>query len=365
MKAFNNNIAIDSLRGSAALSVLISHGDQGNLINIEGLHFIKGYLGLFVVDVFFIVSGYLIWISAKNALSHLQGFVVYSIHRATRLMPLYYFNIFLALFLLPTIGSHFLPSVSDGSIVRHITFTQALLPSVSREINPVLWTLTLEVVFYVIVPVLFAVIQKLKRVEYLLFLAGLLMLPKVYAHTGIFSPFFKVFYLFAIGIAVAEKCRSGLPFWLVFLSFVGIFGVLELEVSTEYCISVFAIAFFRVILSAASSSLGFINLVLMVVMKPIAWIGIASYSLYIWHYLLLNVMSFHSRAIVSWLQSIGLEAMWTSDLYRAMGIITSMVLISAVSYWAIERPSMGILRSSLMAMVRKQTNQTSHEVFVK
>jgi len=170
-------LVIDALRGLAALAVLLSHGDHAHLIEISSLTQIKGYFGLFGVNLFFIVSGYLIWISASKTLPQPQGLTIYAVHRATRLMPLYYVNIFTALVLIPMIGSHFVPSFSIGSLLRHITFTQALLPPVSRDINPVLWTLTHEVIFYLIVPLLFLILRGRWRIECLLVTGALFMMP--------------------------------------------------------------------------------------------------------------------------------------------------------------------------------------------
>lgn len=365
VNTINKGLVIDALRGSAALAVLLSHGDHGNLINISGLPEIKGYLGLFGVNLFFIVSGYLIWISASKTLSHQQGLAIYTVHRATRLMPLYYVNIFAALVLIPMIGSHFVPSVSDGSFLRHITFTQALLSSVSREINPVLWTLTHEVIFYLIVPLLFLVLRGRWCIELLLVMGALFMIPTLYRITGPFAPFFQTFYLFVVGIAVAEKCRNELPRWLALIILMIASVAPEFGIAAEYCVSLIAISVFMLALSISYFSTSFMNRVVTVLLTPIAWVGVVSYSLYIWHYLLLNVISFHSKSIVSWLQKMGLETIWTSDLYRALGIIFSALLISVISYWLVERPSMGVLRCHLLALVQKQRFERSDELGVK
>lgn len=365
VSTINKSLVIDALRGTAALAVLLSHGDHGNLINISGLSQIKGYLGLFGVNLFFIVSGYLIWISASKTLPHHQGLAIYAVHRATRLIPLYYVNIFAALVLIPMIGTHFVPSVSDGSFLRHITFTQALLPSVSREINPVLWTLTHEVIFYLIVPFLFLIFTGRWRIEWLLVMGALFMMPPIYRITGSFAPFFQTFYLFVVGIAVAEKCRNELPRWLALIALVVALIAPEFSIATEYCVSLIAIAAFMLVLSIWSFSAGFINRIVTVLVTPIAWMGVVSYSLYIWHYLLLNIISFHSKSIVLWLQQMGLETIWTSDLYRALGIIFSALMVSALSYWFIERPSMGVLRCRLLIAVQRQRFERSEEMGVK
>lgn len=359
VSTINKTLVIDALRGLAALAVLLSHSDHAHLIEISYLTQIKGYFGLFGVNLFFIVSGYLIWISASKTLTHPQGLTIYAVHRATRLIPLYYVNIFTALVLVPMIGSHFVPYFSAEALLRHITFTQALLPPVSRDINPVLWTLTHEVIFYLIVPLLFLCLRGRWHIECLLVTGVLFMMPPLYRITGPFAPFFQTFYLFVVGMAVAEKCKNKLPMWLALVALVAMLVALESGIAIEYQVSIIAITVFMLALSTLSFPASFMNRAVSVLLTPLAWVGVVSYSLYIWHYLLLNVISFHSKSIVALLQMMGLETTWTSGLYRGFGVLFLILLISFISYWLVERPSMNALRNRLLELLQKQRSNES------
>jgi len=86
-----HNVILDALRGIAALAVLLAHGDHNQLIPLDVLAIsdVKGFLGKFGVGLFFILSGYLIWISARNTLPKPGGLKIYFVHRATRIYLLF------------------------------------------------------------------------------------------------------------------------------------------------------------------------------------------------------------------------------------------------------------------------------------
>lgn len=348
MYTSNKSLIIDALCDTAAFAVLLLHGDHANLIKINWLSPIKDQIGFFGVDLFFIISGYLIWISARKTLPNPRGHIVYAVHRATRLMPLYYVNMFVAVLLIPIIGSDFTPLVTDQGLLRHITFRQALLPSVSRDINPVLWSLTYEVIFYILMPILFACFHGKKTAEWLIILGAIFMIPSFYLMTGPFNPFFQTFNWFVVGIVFAEKSNHLSSIALIVLTSASLLVVLQFNLSVEYQISLYATALFLTLIAFTTFKTEPIKQVISLFLMTILLACVVSYSLYIWHYLPLNVLSYHHQLIVSLLQWGKLEFIWTSDFYRAIATIFTILLFSTISYWLVERPSMGFLRDSLL-----------------
>jgi peptidoglycan/LPS O-acetylase OafA/YrhL len=83
-------------------------------------------------------------------------------------------------------------------------------------------------------------------------------------------------------------------------------------------------------------------------LRPMALVGAVSYSLYIWHYLLLNVMSFHMQSIFSALEAVGLQLIWFNEFLRGIFTICIAVTVATISYWLFEKPSMGSLRRQLL-----------------
>jgi len=153
--------------------------------------------------------------------------------------------------------------------------------------------------------------------------------------------------------------------WLALVALVATFVALEIGIAVEYQVSLIAITVFMLALSTLSFPASFMNRVVSALLTPLGWVGVVSYSLYIWHYLLLNVISFHSESIVSLLQLVGQETIWTSGLYRGLGVLFLILLFSFISYWLIERPSMGVLRRFLLELVQKQRLERSNEFGVK
>ena len=99
---------LDVLRGTAAFTVLISHADHAGLLSLGLDTSQKIFLGRAGVYLFFILSGFLIWRSAQ-IIKQPHGLAIYGIHRATRLLPLYFVNVAFAAFVLPHLESAFKP----------------------------------------------------------------------------------------------------------------------------------------------------------------------------------------------------------------------------------------------------------------
>lgn len=147
---------VDGLRGLAALSVVLFHFlDAVNQTAqpwiwpaLERL-FSYGYLG---VDVFFVISGFVIPFSVRNA-EPTPGFLLrFGVRRSIRLDPPYWFTILLelcaiklGLMLFPALGTPF-PSLEQ--ILTHFVYAQEILGHGS--IVAIFWTLCYEVQFYLV-----------------------------------------------------------------------------------------------------------------------------------------------------------------------------------------------------------------------
>ena len=157
LKIDNN---FDILRLALAILVFFAHWNILTSQNISNSIF---QLSGFAVDMFFIVSGFLIFWSFDND----QNKKHFYIKRFFRIFPLYAF-----LIILQTL---FFIGFSDGNtleilkyFVANIFFLNFLAPSVVSAlsglevdaINGSLWTLKNEVVFYTLVPVIFMLYKK-------------------------------------------------------------------------------------------------------------------------------------------------------------------------------------------------------------
>lgn len=158
---------IQVLRGIAVLYVVLFH------LGIESIQ--SGFLG---VDVFFIISGFLMAILYKH--DDVKGFYV---RRAKRLLPAYYVVILSTLiisFLVNTpnetnqvvsqaiFGSTFLSNI--GFWLQNSYFSKA-------EFNPLLhlWSLGVEIQFYLVIPILAYVFYKIRFSLALVLLSSMIL----------------------------------------------------------------------------------------------------------------------------------------------------------------------------------------------
>ncbi|HEY4277777.1 MAG TPA: acyltransferase [Conexibacter sp.] len=159
----DRNLAIDGLRGIAALSVLIYHawlytrGDvtasaRGSAADYA-LH--EGRLGLVL---FFVLSGFLLWrpwAAASLGRRERPGLRAYLAHRGARVLPAYYLAVIGAIAL--TWGAADTPGVRlpPGHLLPlFAVFAQNFNTGSLMKLDPPTWTLAIEVTFYLALPLI-------------------------------------------------------------------------------------------------------------------------------------------------------------------------------------------------------------------
>ncbi|CCD71441.1 Acyltransferase [Caenorhabditis elegans] len=168
---------IQCLRGIAIISVFLFH----LLPNL----FFNGFLG---VDIFFVISGYLMARNlTKSKLTSIRDFLEFYYRRFRRILPLYYLLIFLIIIMVHLWLPYILWENSNRySIASLFLMTNQLVihdqadyfnsfRAESTAINAFLhlWSLSLEMQFYLLVPCIFFALQILKS-DYLKLLAAIL-----------------------------------------------------------------------------------------------------------------------------------------------------------------------------------------------
>lgn len=155
----------------------------GHLIGISQIGIFQRFLPYFntyiSVTAFFCISGFLITSSYLNTKS-LKNYLK---KRAARLLPAYIFVVivcalFLSLLSKYTFQEYFVhPQLFKylGANLSFLNFIQPSLPGVflrnglSNDVNGALWTLKVEVSFYLTIPILLYIIKKIRR-KYILFI---------------------------------------------------------------------------------------------------------------------------------------------------------------------------------------------------
>jgi exopolysaccharide production protein ExoZ len=315
----SHNMLIDAVRGLAAIQVVISHAVTSDMV-----FWGNAFGAITGVYLFFILSGFLIWSSACRVLPTEGGLRVYAVHRASRIMPLYYLSLLVAVTLVP-LWAHFPQEITLYSIVRHAFFTQMLLPPDYKDINPVLWTLSLEAVFYVIVPVLFLI----SRWNFPLILLGAILAYKIPDNiaNATFSYFFVFCYLFAIGMALAQyRWLMSRPVAALVVAAAVVAWAADLD-RRIVCTLIATSMFLCVLLAGRWRDSRLIGL--------FAFLGMVSYSLYVWHYLVIDAVAY---PLVPYM------GRWP----RAVVLIAASIAFAWASYRLIEAPGQAWLRHWLL-----------------
>ncbi|MEV8510909.1 acyltransferase [Dactylosporangium sp. NPDC051484] len=143
---------LDALRGIAALAVVVDHLTYFTLIELKTTAFAYFYPGWFGVALFFLVSGYIIPASLERRGS-LRRFWL---SRIFRLYPIWAVAVG-AICLLSAAGLISIGAYHTDHPVRtalgHLTMLQSLIEQ--QPVMQLLWTLSFEMVFYLLVSALF------------------------------------------------------------------------------------------------------------------------------------------------------------------------------------------------------------------
>lgn len=142
------------LRGIAALSVVFHHSwSIGTMPRFAGYWMVEGF-GTWGVSLFFMLSGFLLadhfWRGEREG--RLRTFYV---RRVFRIVPAYYLNV-AVLFLFFAQHDALFSRTGAQQVAANLTFTQYLRPETASNlnVNGVLWTLSIEAILYLVIPLL-------------------------------------------------------------------------------------------------------------------------------------------------------------------------------------------------------------------
>lgn len=295
---------IDGLRAIAILSVILYH----TKIQYRGIYFFDGgYLG---VDIFFVISGYLISrsIISEWLLTKKFDFKKFYIKRARRILPMLFLVIIASLplawiLLLPTNFIEYAKSILSsiyGWSNLFFYFNTTQYGAESSLFKPFLhtWSLGIEEQFYLIFPILSILILKFFRnyflsIGTLLFILSLIfaeyMIP-INPELNFYLPLSR-FWELLIGSALAYKEiyfeeTKGNSF-IKLIPNLGIilviYGLAAFDINTPHPSLKTLIPVLGVSMIIGYSHRNFL-ITKILSFKPLIWIGLISYSAYLWHY---------------------------------------------------------------------------------
>ena len=299
----NYRSEIDGLRAIAVVSVILYHAK----IFIFGRDWFEG--GFIGVDIFFVISGYLITriILTELVQSNSFSFIKFYERRARRILPMLFIVIGVCI---PIAWQKILP-------LDLIDFAKSALSAIgfgsnfffylstteygadSALLKPLLhtWSLGVEEQFYIIIPVIILLIWKFARTSLLTLLIGMLILSIQFAdfmgvrnsELNFFLPFSRFWELLVGSVLAFIELRYGRTknqILIQTLPIVGLFliahSILFFDATTPYPSFQTLIPILGVTLVLAFCSKDdFVGKLLS--LKPVVGIGLISYSLYLWH----------------------------------------------------------------------------------
>lgn len=362
--------ALTGLRGMAALAVLVLHayelaGAPESVPAPLGWLFANGWAG---VDVFFTLSAFLLTFQFLPRAAGGAGDEAlpqtppgYARRRLMRVLPAYYAQLLVVLTLgwlgLGVIASW--NNLTATQIAGNALFLYGALPSMPA-IVPVWWTLPVELGFYLTLP-FFARLLRPGRWPWLLLFVATSLAYRFWILDGNFSRREEVAWLeqlpgrlhqFLIGMLAAYAYRSlerrsnlprgalaeglGLGALIAFLALPALGVVVNGQTFANLpgreplllCWHAIASVLIAVVLVCLAS--GPTRLVSLLGCTPLRWLGMISYSLYLWHFPVLLALR----------NGLGGYAGIHDDFapFFVLGLMFSLIA-SAVSWWLVERPS--------------------------
>jgi len=269
---------LDSLRAIAAMSVMLFHYTYGFNHSDTHTFFHKGFMG---VELFFVVSGFVIFMTLKNTKRPKQ----FIVSRFARLYPAYWFSVVLSLiiFSIPFFfNTQLQPNYKVNSIdtlkfLSNLTMFQSYFGI--EDIDGAYWTLSVELTFYIIMLYLF-IIRKIEKVEYYGWIYVLLLFLTYKYFKGVDLNFIHYGLFFLSGILFFNIYNEGLDlrkkylqYSLLFLTFIFNIKYFYRDLSEQLIV----LAIYVVFTLLALHKLEWFRF------KPLVFLGQISYSMYLLH----------------------------------------------------------------------------------
>jgi peptidoglycan/LPS O-acetylase OafA/YrhL len=154
---------LDAMRGIAIAMVIVNHA--GSITGLSG--WLRHFTGLmsYGVQLFFVISAYTIFMTytasvARGSTAPARDFLV---RRLFRIVPVYWMGILLYTLVYGLDSRGWLPGPEVWHFPLHIFLLNIWHPDVQSSVVPGGWSISVEVMFYLIVPLCFTLVRDLKQ----------------------------------------------------------------------------------------------------------------------------------------------------------------------------------------------------------
>jgi exopolysaccharide production protein ExoZ len=333
-------LTIQALRAVAALLVVLLHAFEtwGERVDptAPGVNWENGAAG---VDIFFIISGFVMVISSRRLADRPGAALTFLRHRIVRIVPLYWLLTTVKILAVVALGDVVLRTTLDFNFVAGSYLFLPVTDSAGhfRPVLPVGWTLTYEFLFYLLFAAALAIRVDVLRVVIpglgLIAAAALARTETWPAWTILFD---TIVVEFVFGVALAKWTLRGfrLPPALAGILVLAGFGlILTLPMVSENTrVLTWGIPAFAMVAGAVSLE----PLVAAALPRWLLILGDASYSIYLSHGFVLPVLGLAFSGIVS-------PGPWTEGLTVILCLVLS-ALVGWGVFVLIESPMLRALR---------------------
>jgi len=330
---------IDGLRAVAVVSVLLFH--------TRVFHMLGGFVG---VDIFFVISGFLITtLILEDIRKDRFSIIMFYERRGRRLLPALVLVLFVT-----SVAAHTTLLPSDArdygrTLIATLFFSSNLLFArqtgyfdAPAEMQPLLhtWSLAVEEQFYILYPLFLFLVTRYFRKRYAIAIGVVLTaslalsLRNIGAHTSanFYLPFTRAWELLTGGvlaIKIIPELRSRTlanALAVVGLGLIG-YSVFAFSPATLFpgfnalypCVGA------ALIIYSGTQTETFVGRMLS--LKPIVFIGLISYSLYLWHWVIIVFTKYYLVRPLTQVET--------------ACVILGSVIIASLSWWFVELPFRG------------------------
>jgi exopolysaccharide production protein ExoZ len=333
-RATANYQTIQALRAVAALLVVVYHAFDMWEFRINpaapGLSWTNGAAG---VDIFFIISGFVMVVSSQRLVARLGAWWVFMRHRVVRIVPLYWLLTTLKCVLVFTFADLVVRSTLDlDFVVRSYLF----LPVVDsaghfRPVLPVGWTLTYEFIFYLLFALALAIRVDVLRVAvpaFALFVVLALLRTESWpAWTILFN---TIVVEFVFGVVLAKLTLEGWTLPPVAASCLATAGLALILVVPETSEHVRPLTWGLPALAIVAGGVSLERCIAAALPRWLLALGDASYSIYLTHGFVLPVVG------------VGVMSLRVTTLPAKVLTIIACLVVGALAGWLayviVERP---------------------------
>lgn len=351
---------IDAIRGIAIIMVVMHHAAQQGTIHLPHILAVFLSLGTRGVQLFFIASAFTLFRSYqyRSALEK-QPTRNFFIRRIFRIAPAYYLAIIYYTYH-ESFGGKFWfgaqPFISVYNTISNILFVHGVSPYWINSLVPGGWSITVEMMFYTIFPLLFLKIKTIKDAFVFLIFSLLfkiiiqeILIYNYYISSDFLWKIFLFYYfpsqlpIFALGIIMYFLIQNIQDIYTVSLKIKVLTVILiALQIGTSFNFLffnhiVFGVLFVLFGIFLSNGKLSFLSI------SVIRYIGKISYSMYILHFIVIswlskfNLIDFSQNYLINYVLKVSL-------------ILVITITMSTISYKLIEEPFQKIAKKLILKL---------------